>query len=90
MFKALFAFKKTHPTSLGFEENEVFIELPGASNDKNWYYVINTDGTAGYVPKNYVEKKKDVALEVFKAKVEEIKVRNTTVWKFKIFLPLRI
>ena len=57
MFKALYAFKKTHPSSLGFEDSEVFIELPGAGNDKNWHYVVNTNGQAGYIPKNYVVKK---------------------------------
>jgi hypothetical protein len=36
MYKALYAFKKTHPTSLSFAENDAFIELPGASGDKNW------------------------------------------------------
>ena len=36
MYKALYSFKKTHPTSLSFTENDLFIELPGASGDKNW------------------------------------------------------
>lgn len=36
MYKALYSFKKTHPTSLSFTENDIFLELPGASGDKNW------------------------------------------------------
>ena len=76
MFKALFPFKKTHPTSLGFNENEDFIELPGASNDKNWYYVINVNGLSGYIPKNYVERKKDVTLEDFKTMADKVKVSH--------------
>ena len=83
MFKALFAFKKTHPSSIGFDENEEFIGLPGASTDKNWHYVIDTNGTAGYVPKNYVEKK-EVTLEYFKSMAEKIKVS----WFLLSFEPL--
>ncbi len=73
MYKALFSFKKTHPSSLTFSENDQFIELPGAAGDKNWYYVINWNGTSGYVPKNYVEKVEGIALEEFKKHVDSIK-----------------
>ena len=76
MFKALYAFKKTHPSSLGFEDHEIFIELPGAGGDKNWYYVINTNGQAGYVPKNYVEKKDNVTVEEFKQTAEGMYVQD--------------
>lgn len=73
MYKALYAFKKTHPTSLGFEENEQFIELPGASGDKNWYYVVNGGGVAGYIPKNYVSKRDPLTIEEFKKFAEATK-----------------
>ena len=26
----------------------------GASNDKSWYYVIDSTGQSGYIPRNYV------------------------------------
>ena len=56
MFKALYAFNKTHPTSLSFNAQDVFIGLPGAGADKNWYYVLDTRGFKGFVPRNYVQK----------------------------------
>jgi len=74
LYRALYSFKKTHPSSLGFEENEEFIELPGASEDKNWYYSISSQGKAGYIPRNYVEKK-ETTLEDFKKFAEVIKER---------------
>ena len=77
MFKALYTFKKTHSTSISFEENDLFLELPGASGDKNWNYVINTHGQTGYVPKNYVEKK-ETTKEDFKKVAEEVKERVKT------------
>lgn len=73
MYRALYAFKKTHQTSLGFEENEEFMELPGASEDKNWYYAINKEGLAGYIPRNYVEKKTDITADEVKKKAEAVK-----------------
>lgn len=73
MFRALYAFKKTHQTSLGFDENEEFMELPGASEDKNWYYVINKEGQAGYIPRNYVEKRNGISAEDYKKKAEAVK-----------------
>ena len=72
LYKALYSFKKTHPSSLGFEESEEFIELPGASEDKNWYYAISSKGKAGYIPRNYVEKK-ETTIEEFKKFAEVIK-----------------
>lgn len=26
----------------------------GASNDKSWYYVVDSTGHSGYIPRNYV------------------------------------
>ena len=75
MFRSLYHFKKTHPTSIGFEENENFIELPGATGDKNWYYVVNSNGQAGYIPKNYVEKNTKLNADEFKTVAEGIKER---------------
>ena len=72
LYRALYSFKKTHPSSLGFEESEEFIELPGASEDKNWYYAISSKGKAGYIPRNYVEKK-ETTIEEFKKIAEVIK-----------------
>ena len=60
---------------LGFEENDEFIGLPGAAADKNWYYVVTKSGNAGYIPKNYVEQRKDLTLEEFKREAEAIKER---------------
>jgi hypothetical protein len=74
MYKALYTFKKTHPTSLGFDENEEFLELPGAAGDKNWYYVVNFGGIAGYIPRNYVQRK-EVDLDQFKKHVQAVKDR---------------
>ena len=54
MYKALYNFKATHTTALSFGEGEVFVELPGAKNDKNWYFVASSLGQVGYVPRNYV------------------------------------
>lgn len=51
MLRALYPFKKTHPTSLTFSQGDLFVELPGASGDKNWHYVLDANGAAGYVPK---------------------------------------
>jgi len=76
-YRALYSFKKTHPSSVGFEESEDFIELPGASEDKNWYYAISSQGKAGYIPRNYVEKK-ETTLEEFKKLAEDIKERVKT------------
>ena len=28
--------------------------IPGASNDKSWYYVVDSTGQSGYIPRNYV------------------------------------
>ena len=56
MFKALYSFNKTHPTSLTFAAGDAFIGLPGASADKNWYYVLDIKrGLKGFVPRNYVQ-----------------------------------
>jgi len=56
MFRALYSFNKTHPTSLTFSAGDTFIGLPGASADKNWYYVLDVErGLKGFVPRNYVQ-----------------------------------
>ncbi|TRY70898.1 hypothetical protein TCAL_02794 [Tigriopus californicus] len=54
MLRALYPFKKTHPTSLSFTQGDLFVELPGAANDKNWFYVMDGNAGAGYIPRNYV------------------------------------
>jgi hypothetical protein len=51
MYRALYPFKKTHPTSLSFGQGDLFVELTGASADKNWHYVLASNGEAGYIPK---------------------------------------
>ena len=54
MYKALFPFQKTHPTSLSFAQGDIFIGLPGARSDKNWHFVLDQKGCKGFVPRNYV------------------------------------
>ena len=56
MYRALYPFQKTHPTSLSFEKNDVFLSLPGANSDKNWHCVLDQKGFKGFVPRNYVKK----------------------------------
>ena len=56
MYRALYPFQKTHPTSLSFEKNDVFLSLPGANSDKNWHCVLDQKGLKGFVPRNYVKK----------------------------------
>lgn len=74
MYRALYAFKKTHPTSLSFNENDLFVELPGASADKNWHYVVNASGQSGYVPRNYVAKD-DLKPDDFHRQIDAVKER---------------
>ncbi len=57
MLRALYSFKKTHPTSLSFSAGDLFVELPTgrSAEDKNWHYVLALEVCeAGYVPRNYV------------------------------------
>ena len=56
MYRALYPFQKTHPTSLSFEKDDVFLSLPGANSDKNWHCVLDRKGSKGFVPRNYVKK----------------------------------
>ena len=56
MYRALYPFQKTHPTSLTFGHGDVFVELPGARPDKNWHFVLDKKGNKGFVPRNYVGK----------------------------------
>ena len=51
MLRAMYPFKKTHPTSLSFNQGDIFVELAGAASDKNWHYVMSSTGEVGYVPK---------------------------------------
>ena len=82
-FRTHITYSQTHCTACfkrskyfsGFEENDEFIGLPGAAADKNWYYVVTKTGHAGYIPKNYVESKKDLTLDEFKKEAEAIKER---------------
>ena len=55
MYRALYPFQKTHPTSLSFEKDDIFLSLPGARSDKNWHFVIDQKGLKGFVPRNYVK-----------------------------------
>ena len=55
MYRALYPFKKTHPTSLSFEKDDIFLSLPGARSDKNWHFVLDQKGFKGFVPRNYVK-----------------------------------
>ena len=54
MYRALYPFQKTHPTSLSFVQGDVFLSLPGARSDKNWHFVLDEKGCKGFVPRNYV------------------------------------
>ena len=56
LFKSLYTFKAAYKSTLSFSEEEVFVDLSvtGAEEDRNWYYVVNSAGQAGYVPRNYV------------------------------------
>ena len=56
MYRALYPFQKTHPTSLSFAQGDVFLSLPGARSDKNWHFVLDQKGIKGFVPRNYVDK----------------------------------
>ena len=74
MFKSLYAFNKTHPTSLSFGANDVFVGLPGAGADKNWYYVLDSKGLKGFVPRNYVQKVEQLpTLEEFNKLLDNIR-----------------
>ena len=54
MYKSLYSFKATYASALSFKEGEVFVELSGGKSDKNWYFVANSEGQPGYVPRNYM------------------------------------
>ena len=51
MFRALYSFNKTHPTSLTFSAGDTFIGLPGASADKNWWGNTKRFWMVNIVPK---------------------------------------
>ena len=72
MLRALYSFKKTHPTSLTFTQNDLFVELPMTSVDKNWYYVMDGQAVAGYVPKNYVFTER-VTAEQLRSHIDSLK-----------------
>ena len=55
MYRALYPFQKTHPTSLSFDKDDIFLTLPGARSDKNWHFVLDQKGLKGFVPRNYVK-----------------------------------
>ena len=74
MLRALYPFKKTHPTSLGFGQGDVFVELSGASNDKNWHYAMANNGESGYIPKSYVMQEK-VSPEALSKHVDALQER---------------
>ena len=56
LHKALYNFKASYNSALSFKEGELFVELSDSElkQDRNWYFVARTDGSAGYVPRNYV------------------------------------
>lgn len=56
LHKALYNFKASYNSALSFKEGELFVELSesGCKPDRNWYFVASTDGSVGYVPRNYV------------------------------------
>ena len=60
MYKALFPFQKTHPTSLSFVAGDIFLSLPGARADKNWHFVVDQKGCKGFVPRNYVNQQDEL------------------------------
>ncbi len=72
--RALYPFKKTHPTSMSFSVGDLFVELmTSTGEDKNWYYAMAVaTGDAGYIPRNYVIGDK-VSEEVFCKQVEKLK-----------------
>lgn len=72
MLRALYSFKKTHPTSLTFTQSDLFVELPMTSADKNWYYVMDGQAVAGYVPKNYVFSER-VTSEQLRSHIDSLK-----------------
>jgi len=55
MYKALYKYKATYPSALSFSVSEVFVEVAGATTDHNWYYVVNSVGKSGFIPRNYTE-----------------------------------
>ena len=74
MYRALFPFQKTHPTSLTFGKGDVFVGLPGARADKNWHFVIDKKGNNGFVPRNYVHKEETLpSRDEFEQHLENIK-----------------
>ena len=75
MYRALYPFQKTHPTSLGFETGDIFIGLPGARADKNWHFVLNQKGNKGFVPRNYVNQEEKLPSKDEYEKLLE-KIRN--------------
>ena len=56
LHKALYNFKASYNSALSFKEGALFVELSDSElkQDRNWYFVASTDGSAGYVPRNYV------------------------------------
>jgi len=54
LYKSLYSFKATYASALSFKESELFVELSGGKNDKNWYFVASPEGASGYVPRNYM------------------------------------
>lgn len=84
LHKALYNFEATYNSALSFKEGELFVELSGGSGckqDRNWYFVASTDGSAGYVPRNYVTQTSLGSAETF-AHINEVLSNlnnNTTV-----------
>eukprot|EP00095_Tigriopus_kingsejongensis_P003296 snap_masked-scaffold355_size198070-processed-gene-0.1 protein:Tk03296 transcript:snap_masked-scaffold355_size198070-processed-gene-0.1-mRNA-1 annotation:"nck-interacting protein with sh3 domain isoform x1" len=74
MLRALYPFKKTHPTSLSFHQGDLFVELPGATNDKNWFYVMDANAAAGYIPRNYVFVER-IAVDKFSSHIDGLRDR---------------
>ena len=83
LHKALYNFKASYSSALSFKEGELFVELSdsGCKQDRNWYFVASTDGSAGYVPRNYMTQTSLGSAETF-AHINEVLSNlnnNTTV-----------
>ena len=83
LHKALYNFSSSYNSALSFKEGELFVELSdsGIKQDRNWYFVASADGSAGYVPRNYVTQTSLGSAETF-AHINEVLLNlnnNTTV-----------
>ena len=54
LYRSLYSFKASYNSALSFKEGDIFVELTGGKQDRNWYFVASRDGSSGYVPRNYV------------------------------------